>query len=157
LNKTPIGGILEVRGLTMIKVLGISNKPGYGGKILTLLGNAGINLQFIAESEDISSLANLTFCINPEKTTIALNLIQTAMESLEIKDIKAQPNITALTVFGPHFKEKPAICGKMCAALGNAEINILGISTSISSICCLIDDGKFSKAYNALLDVFSLP
>ncbi len=67
------------------------------------------------------------------------------------------PNISSLTVYGPHFREKPAISGEMCSALGEAEVNILGISTSISSICCLIKDEDFDSAYDALLSVFDLP
>ena len=67
------------------------------------------------------------------------------------------PNISSLTVYGPHFREKPAISGEMCSALGKADINILGISTSISSVCCLIKDEDFERAYGALLEVFQLP
>ncbi|MBL7059905.1 MAG: hypothetical protein ISS10_02780 [Candidatus Marinimicrobia bacterium] len=157
MNKIQIGGILEVRGLTMIKVLGIPNQPGYGGKLLTMLGDANINLQFVAESEDMSSRANLTLCIAATQTKLALKLIENVKKNNGIGQINATTNVTALTVYGPHFREKPAICGRMCAALGNAKINILGISTSISSICCLIDDQKYLAAKNALLEVFKLP
>ncbi len=157
MHKIQIGGILDVRGLTMIKVLGIPNQPGYGGKLLTMLGNADINLQFVAESEDMSSCANLTLCIDESQTKLALKLIEDVKKNNGIGQINATPNITALTVYGPHFREKPAVCGHMCAALGNAEINILGISTSISSICCLIDDNTYLAAKEALLKVFTLP
>lgn len=76
MNKISIGGILKFENLTMIKILGLLSKPGHGGKLLTLLGDAGINLHFIAESEDASSKANLTICINPNNTTLALDLIK---------------------------------------------------------------------------------
>lgn len=67
------------------------------------------------------------------------------------------PNIASLTVYGPHFREKPAISGEMCSTLGKANVNILGISTSISSVCCLIKDEEYYRAYDALLKVFQLP
>ncbi len=157
MSKISIGGILKLQNLTLIKIMGLISKPGHGGKLLTVLGDANINMHFIAESEDISSRANLTICINPDKEILALDLIQKEKDTIGISDIVSVPNITALTVYGPHFREKPAICGSMCSALGSEDINILGISTSISSICCLIDDNDFSNAYNALLNVFALP
>ncbi len=157
MKQIPIGGILEVRKLTMIKVLGIPNQPGYGGKLLTMIGDAEINLHFVAESEDNNYRGNLTLCIDSQETKHAMEIIDQFNENRIIDRVSATPNITALTVYGPHFREKPAICGRMCAALGNAGINIMGISTSISSICCLIRDDEYDLAKFALLEVFKLP
>jgi hypothetical protein len=38
-----------------------------------------------------------------------------------------------ISVFGPHFRERPMISGSMFNALGAAGISVLAISTSISS------------------------
>lgn len=155
--KIPVGGILQLRDLTMMEVLGLPNRPGYAGKILTLLGDAEINLHFIAECEDSRGLANIAICIDPEREQEAANIVHLYEKTDDSVTIIRRPHVSVITVYGPHFREKPAICGNMCAALGEKDINILGISTSISSVCSVVADQDFEQAYEGLLTVFSLP
>ncbi len=155
--KIKIGGILEVRHLTMLKMLGIPNNPGYAGKLLTLLGRENINLHFVAESDDVNNNGNITICISSEDADKATILIENHHQQYSSVVVTSIPNITSLSIYGPHFRERPNICGRMCAALGEKNINILGISTSISSICCLIYDKDYRKALTALLETFELP
>ncbi len=157
MSKILVGGILQAKNYTMLKLVGLPNKPGLAGQILTELGRANINLHFIAEGEDCEGLANMTICVNPDDAKEAVNIIRSQKNGNKKQEAEEIPNISSLTVYGPHFREKPAISGEMCSALGEADVNILGISTSISSICCLIKDEDFDRAYDALLSVFLLP
>lgn len=157
MNKILVGGILQAKNYTMLKVVGLPNKPGFAGRILTKLGRANINLHFIAEGEDAQGFANMTICIYPNEANEAVDIIKSQKNGDKKQSVEEILNISSLTVYGPHFREKPAISGEMCSALGKADINILGISTSISSICCLIKDEDFDRAYEALLSVFQLP
>lgn len=141
----------------MLKIVALPNKPGYAGKILTQLGRANINLHFIAEGEDAHGLANMTICISPDDAKQAIDIITAQKNGDQNQKVEEIPHISTVTVYGPHFREKPAISGEMCSALGHANVNILGISTSISSVCCLITDTEFDNAYEALLKVFELP
>ncbi len=157
MSKQKVGGILSQSGLVMLKLLGIPNQPGYAGRILTVLGKENINLHFIAESEDIRNRGNITLCVSDAQNTKALNLLRKHSQDWDQITLSTEEHIATLTVYGPHFREKPAICGNMCSTLGINNVNILGISTSISSICCLISDKDYDRAYSALLDVFELP
>jgi aspartokinase len=157
MTKILIGGILQAKNYTMLKVVGLPNKPGLAGRILTKLGRANINLHFIAEGEDAQGFANMTLCIFPKDAKEAVEIIKSKKNGNKEQQVEEIPNIASLTVYGPHFREKPAISGEMCSTLGKANVNILGISTSISSICCLIKDEEYNRAYDALLKVFQLP
>lgn len=157
MKKIQIGGILHNHNYTMLKVIGLPNKPGFAGRILTQLGRADINLHFIAEGEDGQGYGNMSICISPGDSKEAIEIISSQKNGNENQKVEQITDISTLTVYGPHFREKPAISGEMCSALGHAEINILGISTSISSVCCLIKDKDFEKAYESLLKVFDLP
>ncbi len=157
MSKILVGGILQAKNYTMLKVVGLPNKPGLAGQILTKLGRANINLHFIAEGEDAQGFANMIICIYPSDAKEAVDIIKSQENGNIKQSVEEIPNISSLTVYGPHFREKPAISGEMCSALGKIDVNILGISTSISSICCLIKDEDFDRAYDALLSVFDLP
>ncbi|NQT97272.1 MAG: hypothetical protein HQ562_05985 [Candidatus Marinimicrobia bacterium] len=157
MNKLTVGGILEVKDLTMIEILGIPNLPGSAGQYLTLLGDAGINLHFIAELEDKHGYANIAICLHHRHADQALEIINNTISKPESVIIKSRPHVGLLTVYGPHFREKPAISSRLCFALGTNNINILGISSSVSSVCCVVTSQDYSKAYASLLTVFSLP
>jgi aspartate kinase len=157
MTKILIGGILQAKNYTMLKVVGLPNKPGFAGRILTKLGRANINLHFIAEGEDALGFANMILCIFPKDANEAVEIIKSQKNGNKEQRVEEIPNVASLTVYGPHFREKPAISGEMCSTLGKANVNILGISTSISSICCLIKDEEYYRAYDALLKVFQLP
>ena len=157
MTKILIGGILQAKNYTMLKIVGLPNKPGFAGRILTKLGRANINLHFIAEGEDALGFANMILCIFPKDANEAVEIIKSQKNGNKEQRVEEIPNVASLTVYGPHFREKPAISGEMCSTLGKANVNILGISTSISSICCLIKDEEYYRAYDALLKVFQLP
>jgi len=57
----------------------------------------------------------------------------------------------------PHFGERPGIAGTMFSALASAGINILAISTSISTASCLIDVYDMDEAVEVLQETFELP
>ncbi|MFB0546725.1 MAG: ACT domain-containing protein, partial [Anaerolineae bacterium] len=59
--------------------------------------------------------------------------------------------------FGPHFGERPGIAGVMFSALASVGINILAISTSISSLSCVINVSDMDEAVWALGEAFELP
>jgi aspartokinase len=78
-------------------------------------------------------------------------------EIIPVKDIKITEPVAIITFYGPHFREKPAIAGKICQTLGEAGINILGISTSISSVCCVIRDDLVGLVHQVISIYFDYP
>ena len=62
-----------------------------------------------------------------------------------------------ISIFGPDFRQRPGIAGEMFAALGQADINIQAISTSISTISCVVQAAHVPKAVKALQDTFEMP
>jgi len=156
-DKIIIGGILESTDLNMVSILSAPNQPGVAGKILTQLGVNKINVEFITESENLEGTADITFCFKSEYRDRVRKLLKSMKGIVRARGDKWQDDIAILVVYGPHFKEKPAISGKMCEQLGKYKINILGISTSISSISCIIGESSLEKAKDALLEAFKLP
>jgi aspartate kinase len=62
-----------------------------------------------------------------------------------------------VSIFGPDFRERPGIAGTMFEALATQGINILAISTSISTVSCVIESDSLETALNALRKTFDLP
>jgi len=65
--------------------------------------------------------------------------------------------VAVISVFGPHFRERPIISGLILNALGISGINALAISTSISSCSCLIQANQVEDAMRALHETLEAP
>jgi len=156
-NKIRVGGILENRDLVMVSILSAPNIPGTAGKILSLLGDFNINVEFITESCNIEDTADIVFCFKSADRDTVLQILPELTRQINPRAEKWQDHIAIISVYGPHFREKPSIAGRMCSALGAADINILGISTSISTVSCVISESQMELAKQALESAFNLP
>lgn len=156
-KKIKVGGILAHSGLATISVHTKSNRVDNLGTILYSLGKKNINLEFIVHNIDIKGNGDLTFCIDKNRFEVAMEILKEIQPLIEVNDISYHQDVAILSVFGPHFREKPMVSGLMVSALNKADIHILAISTSISSCSCLISMQQMTKAIKALNDVFDAP
>jgi aspartate kinase len=156
-KKTQIGGIMHSDGLAMIGVLAIPSRPGTAGKILSAMGNNNINVQFIVQTVDRDSNDHVVFCVDRKDTETALRLLTSTKEEIAARDIVHDTAVGLVSIFGPDFRQRPGIAGEMFAALGQAGINIKAISTSISTISCVIQAVEVPTAVRTLKETFELP
>lgn len=157
MEKVKIGGIIQSRQLAQVAVLSAPDQPGSAGKVLGALGREGINIQFIVESLDITGRGNIIFCVDERDLPPALKVLREVQAATGYEKIDYLSPVAIISVFGPHFRERPSIAGIMFAALGNSGINILAISTSISTLSCVIEESLLPEAVKAVSEAFDLP
>ncbi|MGD0917539.1 MAG: ACT domain-containing protein [Thermodesulfobacteriota bacterium] len=156
-TKIKVGGIMANSGLAMVSVLSMPAHPDAPGAVLHALGNRNINIEFVVHSLDLKGNGNLTFCIDRKSLESALEVLEGVKLSIRARGISYYPDVAVISVFGPHFREKPMIAGLMFNALGRTGINVLAISTSISSCSCLIQADQTEDALKALHATFEAP
>jgi aspartate kinase len=156
-KKTQIGGIMHSDGLAMIGVLAIPSRPGTAGKILSVMGDSSINVQFIVQTVDREGNDHVVFCVDREDLDTALELLAATKEEVAAQAIVHDASVGLVSIFGPDFRQRPGIAGEMFAALGQADINIKAISTSISTISCVIQATHVPEAVKTLQDTFEMP
>jgi len=155
--KIKVGGIMNNGGLARVSILSLPDRPDVPGVILQALGERDINIEFVVQGFDIEGNSNMTVCIDQKSLETALGVLERVKPLIEAKAISYHPNVTVISVFGPHFREKPMISGQMFHALGTKGINVLAISTSISSCCCLIEADQTEDAMRVLHQAFEAP
>lgn len=152
-----IGGMIERTDLTLYQFTSIEDEPGTAGMILRLFAKNRVNLEFITESSCSEGKAVLALCISSDHVDQIDRILQAETEIVSKMRISKLENVSMLGIYGPHFREKPAIAARFCILLGSTKINILGISSSISSVVCIIKNAEMEMAKAALLGVFELP
>lgn len=155
--KIKVGGILQSRGLCLVGVMSAPDRPGIAAGIFAALGAERLNVQFIVQNIDLNQDAHVQFCVAAEDCERVLACVQPVALSLGARKVTLQRPVALVSVFGPDFRERPGIAGTAFGALAQAGINILAVSTSISTITCVIEDDAFERAVGALDGVFALP
>jgi aspartokinase len=156
-GKVKVGGIMANMGLATVGIHSIPDRPDVPGIVLHTLGEKNINIEFIVHNLDLEGNGNLTFCIDQKNLESALEVLEKIKSLIEAKGVSYQPNVAVISVFGPHFRERPMISGLILNALAISGINVLAISTSISSCSCLIQGDQVEDAMRALHETFEAP
>lgn len=156
-GKVKVGGIMAANGLATVSILSLPHRPDGPGMILHAMGDRKINIEFVVHNVDIEGNGNMTFCIDQKHLETALEVLEGVKPLIEAKGISYHPNVATISVFGPHFRERPMISGLMFNALGTAGINVMAISTSISSCSCVIEADQIEEAMRALHETFEAP
>jgi len=157
MTKIKIGGIIQNTNLAEVGVLGIPDRPGTAAAILGALGKAGINVQFIVQCIDMNNRDHVVFCVHENDLAATLKIMDEVQSCVGSECVVSQPKVCIVSIFGPDFRERPAIAGTMFEALAAQRINILAISTSISTVSCVIDSARLDDAVAALKETFNLP
>ena len=156
-TRVKVGGIMANTSLATVSILSLPDRPDVTGVVLRALGQSNINIEFIVHNLDIEGNGNMTFCIDQKNLESALEVLEGIKSLIEAKGISYHPNVAVISVFGPHFRERPMISGLMFNTLGETGINVLAISTSISSCSCLIQADQIEDAMRALRETFEAP
>ncbi len=156
-EKIKVGGIMQSDGRAIVKLLSVPDRIDTPGLILGALGNNNVNIEFLVESTDLDGFANFTFCIDEGDLERAVAALEMVKSEVDAKVVTYIPDVSVVSVFGPHFRERPRISGVMFSALASVGVNTLAISTSISSVSCVVESRNVDTAIDALYDAFDAP
>jgi len=154
-GRVKIGGILQQKDLALVGMMAVPDRPGIAAAIFKTLGRRGINVIFIVQLVDLDNNTHVEFCVASKDASVALGLLGPLKERFGGRGITHRSRVAMVSIYGPDFRETPGIAGMMHTALADAGINILSISTSISSVNCVIDEERLDDAVAALEDEFA--
>jgi len=120
-------------------------------KILQSFGDNNINIWFVVQVRNSKNLISVTLCVDThgiEKSTATIRKICPSA------DITTIPSVHILSVFP--YREDPEIAHLFFKTLEDTPVSILAVSTSLSSISCLVRQEQCSTAEESLKKAFGL-
>jgi aspartate kinase len=157
MDKTRIGGIMQNAHLSLLNITSVPDRPGIAAALLGGLGQQNINVQFIVQCIDQNNRDQVAMCVDRDDLQAAMQVLDRVAPGIDAGRVNAQPEAAIVSIFGPDFRERPGIAGTMFEALAAHQINILAISTSISTVSCVIEAAQLESALSALRNTFDLP
>jgi len=156
-NKLQAGGLIRNDHLAMIGIMDIPSRPGIGGKLFSALSDRGINVELVVHLIDLEEKDHIVLGVDRDDLSEALTVVERVREEVGGKAVTSDPEVASVSLFGLDFREQRGVASRMCKALGDCNINIRAISTSLSTITCVIEAQRLDEAVQALRDAFTLP
>ena len=156
-NRNKVTGVTSEGNISKITLHNIPDKPGIAAKVFKPLSEAGINVDVIVQNISRNHKTDLTFTVNNEDFTHALNIVQNkSIKNINYENITSGSNYAKISIIGTGIQNSPGYAAKFFEALFKSKVNIEMITTSDIRITCLINEKDINKAVNKVHDVFGL-
>lgn len=156
-GKIAVGGITRQDGLVLVRILGAHTGRELAGQALSSLGLQGINVTCVTSFIDGQGRNNICFAIHQEDLDQTLGILQSMEDEIQAGSIAYQRGCSAISIYGPHFSERPAIAGTVFEATADAGVEIHMISTSFSTVSFLTNEDQAESAIQRLSRDFLVP
>jgi aspartate kinase len=152
-----IGGIMQSDGRALVKIMSVPDHASVAGTVFKAMGANGINIELLVESFDLDDCGNFAVVIDQKDLDHALGVLEQLKPTIDAKAISYTPDVAVITVFAPHLREKPRIHGLMFSSMASMGISSLAISTSLSSVSCVVEGQHLDTTIRALTEAFCVP
>lgn len=156
-NRVEAGGLIYKDHIGMVGITGIPSYPGTGGKFFSDLADADIHIELIVTLNDGEKFDHVLVCVDRDDVVETVAIAQKIHEEVNSQSIIYNTQVALVCVSSLDFDESQDIAGHMFKTLGDNSINIQGISTSVSSVTCMIGSEDLELALAVLRQAFILP
>lgn len=156
-KRVEAGGLIYKDNLAMVGIVGIPTHPGIGGHYFSMLADSGIHVELIVNLFDGEKFDHILVCVNCEDLDSTLEISRKIHEEVGSQSVIHDRQVALVCISSLDFDESQVIAGHMFQTLGDNNINIKGISTSVSSVTCLIHADDLAKAVSVLRQAFIFP
>lgn len=151
------GGLIYKNHVAMVGLIGIPTHPGIGGHFFSEIAKAGIHVELIVNLSDGERYDHVLICVERDDFDLTLEVTRKIHEKVGSQSIIQNREVALVCISSLDFDESQVIAGHMFEALGSESINIQGISSSVSSVTCMIAAADLQKAVTVLRKAFILP
>ena len=151
------GGLIYKDNIGMVGLIGIPTHPGIGGRYFSELADSGIHVELIVNLFDGDQYDHIMVCVDRDDLDSALEITQKIHESVGSQSVIHDSQVALVCISSLDFDQSQVIAGHMFKTLGDNDINIEGISTSVSSVTCMIHADNLNHALSVLRQAFILP
>jgi aspartate kinase len=152
----PVSGVAFSRNEARISITRVPDRPGIAMQFFQPVAEANIVVDLIIQNTSIDGLTDLTFTVPKGDLPKTLELINAVAQEIGAGEVLSDEDIAKVSIVGVGMRNHSGIASHMFAALAQAGINIMMISTSEIKISCVIEDKYTELAVRVLHDAFNL-
>jgi len=134
----------------------VPDQPGIAAEIFGKLGARGFNVELVISSPGVGKHANISFAVNIDELDNVLQVLEELKDQLQYDNVSFRENIGLLTLAWHMLSAQPGSAGRIFGTLSKKGVNIQAISTSLSSITCVLNVDQIDAAEVALKEEFGI-
>ena len=114
-----------------------------------------IKIKFLVSHHENDGRLHFIFCVERS----SLKTTQNTILELPLKEdaLDIQPEVGMVAIHGPHFAEEPGIINVTHSALSSQHLQVLAISTTLSTSYFIIPASEVVRALDILREAFEIP
>lgn len=142
--------------LAKVGVMSLPDRPGVAGTLLGAIGRRGVNAHFVVELTDHTHHSHIVLGVGETDLDLTLAAIGDIASDIPAAVVVHQREVVLVSIHGPHFRDRPGCAAEAFTAIAAAGVNILAISTSVSSISCLVERPNLNLVIQSLQHHFDV-
>jgi len=154
--RSVVTGIAFVRNEAMVSIQGLPDQPGVMAHLFSRLSTARIPVDMVVQNVARQGSANVSFTVAEEDLPGALDVAQSAVETLGAQSVAHFTELSKVSVVGHGMQTHTGVAARMFQVLAEQSINISVVTTSEIKISVLIDQAQRDAAVKAVHDGFEL-
>jgi aspartate kinase len=144
------------REITKITLEGVPDRPGIAAEIFGALGQQGINVEMVVSTGGAHGTADISLAVARSQEQTVSEALESIRREIGGRGLHRNSKVALVSLVGHSLSTEPGIAGRMFGALSRAGVNIEVISTSLSSVTCMIEERSCDEAVAALRQEFQL-
>jgi aspartate kinase len=142
--------VVANREISKVVLQGVPDRPGIAAEIFGELGGQGFNVELVVSTGGTRGTADICLAVAQDQQEQVREALEIINKDVMGADVVADPEVALVSVVGSNLSKVPGVAGRMFKTLSAKGINIEIISTSLSSVTCLIPAEKTEEAVAAL-------
>jgi aspartate kinase len=144
------------REITKVTFEGVPDRPGIAAEIFGALGQRGINVELVVSTGGRKGTADISLAIARSRERGVIDALEAIRREVGARALQRNSAVALVSLLGNGLQTEPGIAGRMFGALSRTGVNIEAISTSMSSVTCMIEESRCEAALAALRHEFNL-
>jgi aspartate kinase len=140
--------------VTKITLHSVPDKPGIAAEVFGKLGDQGFNVELVVSGISYKGKVDVSFAVAENESSPVQAILEKIKDEIGAERVSHTSSIALVSIAGHQLAQTAGMAGRMFNALSNAGINIDTISTSMSSVTCVVAKDKAQEAVDALRKEF---
>ncbi|MCK4412228.1 MAG: ACT domain-containing protein [Candidatus Eisenbacteria sp.] len=136
--------------ISKIVLRSVPDRAGIAAEIFGALATQGFNVELVVTSGGTKGTADICLAVSQDQQRDIHSTLDKIRDEVQAKDVEADTAVALVSITGPNLSKVPGVAGRLFNALSNKGINIDVISTSLSSVTCMIAEEQTAAAVAAL-------
>ncbi|MBK8228974.1 MAG: ACT domain-containing protein [Candidatus Eisenbacteria bacterium] len=139
-----------------VTLRGVPDHPGVAAEVFSALGDLGLNVDLVVASGRSDQRADISVAVQDSHRIQVVAALKDLAPRIGAVDTIYDMEVALVGIAGPELARQPGVAGRVFRAISKKGINIELISTSLSSVLCLINRSWLEYAEEAIREEFGL-